>query len=86
MKQSKRLDILRGFSHQMISCTDTNGVLSDIAKFTFSEELSDVTIRVGGKELKAHKFVLAARSKPFKAMLYGNMAEATSGIVTVCIL
>lgn len=42
----------------------------------------DVTFKVGtaGKEVKAHKYVLASRSSVFAAMLYGSLSEANDTI------
>lgn len=42
----------------------------------------DVTFKVGtaGKEVKAHKYVLASRSSVFAAMLYGSLSEANDVI------
>eukprot|EP00105_Crassostrea_gigas_P012703 XP_011428779.1 PREDICTED: BTB/POZ domain-containing protein 6-like [Crassostrea gigas] len=42
----------------------------------------DVTFKVGtaGKEVKAHKYVLASRSSVFAAMLYGSLSEANEVI------
>jgi hypothetical protein len=67
----------------MIECVDTNSLVSDISNCFLSEEFTDVTVRVCDKEIRAHKFVLAARSRPFRAMLYGRMVEASTGIVSV---
>jgi speckle-type POZ protein len=35
----------------------------------------DVTFKVGGQEYRPHRFVMAARSPVFKAMLFGPMVE-----------
>jgi speckle-type POZ protein len=54
---------------------------SDIAAH-FGELLEDgagcdVTFRVRGEAISAHRFVLAARSPVFRAQLFGSMREAT---------
>ncbi|KAF3339063.1 BTB/POZ and MATH domain-containing protein 1 [Carex littledalei] len=36
----------------------------------------DITVEVGGKSFHAHKFILAASSPVFKALLFGQMKEA----------
>ncbi|KAF2220516.1 BTB/POZ protein [Elsinoe ampelina] len=46
------------------------------ARFADNEELSDITICYGGKEFRAHKFVLIAHSDYFKAFLTGHFQEA----------
>jgi hypothetical protein len=48
----------------------------------FSEDFSDVTFEVvGGERIPAHKFILAASSECFSALLKGQWAESTSGVV-----
>lgn len=43
----------------------------------------DVTFKVGtaGKEVKAHKYVLASRSSVFAAMFYGSLSEVKDVII-----
>ena len=48
-----------------------------------SGEFSDVTLVVGGKELKAHKFVLSTRSPVFKTMFQVNMKEKLTNRVKI---
>ncbi|KAF8662641.1 hypothetical protein HU200_056242 [Digitaria exilis] len=52
-------------------------------KLFLAEEGSDVTFSVGGKNIPAHKIVLATRSPVFKAQLYGQMKERRARRVTV---
>jgi hypothetical protein len=48
----------------------------------FSEDFSDVTCEVvGGERIPAHKFILAASSECFSALLKGQWAESASGVV-----
>ncbi|CAL5007573.1 unnamed protein product [Urochloa decumbens] len=58
-------------------------LLEHFGKLLLEEEGADVTFRVGGDTLSAHKTVLAARSPVFKAELYGQMMERTAPCVTV---
>lgn len=54
-------------------------------KYMFLKQLyCDVTFRVGmaGKEIKAHKYVLASRSNVFEAGLFGHLLE-TSDVIDV---
>uniref|UniRef100_A0A0D9WT22 BTB domain-containing protein n=1 Tax=Leersia perrieri TaxID=77586 RepID=A0A0D9WT22_9ORYZ len=44
---------------------------------------TDITFVVSGESLAAHKNILAARSPVFMAEFFGNMKEASSGIVMV---
>uniref|UniRef100_A0ACD5YVX2 Uncharacterized protein n=2 Tax=Avena sativa TaxID=4498 RepID=A0ACD5YVX2_AVESA len=58
---------------------DDGGTMSDIGehlKILLQEKVgSDVTFEVGGETFPAHRCVLAARSKVFKAQLFGPMME-----------
>ncbi|XP_051212752.1 BTB/POZ and MATH domain-containing protein 2-like [Lolium perenne] len=47
----------------------------DLEGMLRGERGMDVTFKVGGQEYRAHRFVLAARSPVFSAMLFGPMAE-----------
>ncbi|GMT11120.1 hypothetical protein PFISCL1PPCAC_2417, partial [Pristionchus fissidentatus] len=46
-----------------------------------SDELSDVTLRVEGKDLRAHRVVLAARSNYFRCLFFGGMREEKEELV-----
>ncbi|XP_078158990.1 BTB/POZ and MATH domain-containing protein 1-like [Carex rostrata] len=50
---------------------------SQIGQLLESSETADVTFCVENRSFTCHRIVLAARSPVFKAMLFGNMAEAT---------
>ncbi|XP_047052139.1 TD and POZ domain-containing protein 1-like [Lolium rigidum] len=52
------------------------GVGHDLAMMLGKQDLTDVTIDVGGESISAHRLVLAAQSPVFKAQLYGPMAES----------
>lgn len=52
-------------------------------KYMFLNQLyCDVTFRVGMKEIKAHKYVLASISNVFEAMLFGRLSE-TSDVIPI---
>ncbi|EAZ16124.1 BTB/POZ and MATH domain-containing protein 2-like [Oryza sativa Japonica Group] len=44
---------------------------------------ADVTFRVAGEDVRAHRYILAARSPVFKAELFGQMKESSSSSNTV---
>jgi len=54
---------------------DLNQHLADLLK---SKEGADVTFQVAGESFSAHRFLLAARSRVFKAELWGAMKESTA--------
>lgn len=58
-------------------------VTDDFAALLSTGMLSDVTINVGKKKLKAHKNILAARSTVFAAMFDHNMIENKSNSIKV---
>ncbi len=47
-----------------------------IKDFYLSDKSSDITIIIDGQRLPSHKFVLSAKSRVFKAMLFGNFKES----------
>ncbi|CAL4979499.1 unnamed protein product [Urochloa decumbens] len=48
-----------------------------------SKDGGDVTFEVEGKQFRAHRYILAARSSVFKAELFGSMKEKTTGLVRI---
>lgn len=55
-----------------------NAVISDILDALQDDQLSDlILVGCDGIEVEANRFVLAARSKVLKRMLYGNFREAS---------
>jgi len=46
-------------------------------------EAADVTISIGDRFFLAHRYVLAARSRVFRAQLFGAMEESATGCVRV---
>ncbi|CAD6204161.1 GSCOCG00009893001-RA-CDS, partial [Cotesia congregata] len=58
--------------------------LSDDFKYLFETKKNcDITIKVGDKEFKAHKFILTARSCVFEAMFSYDMKENKENEVTI---
>ncbi|EAY78543.1 hypothetical protein OsI_33641 [Oryza sativa Indica Group] len=48
-----------------------------------SRDGADVTFRVAGEDVRAHRYILAARSPVFKAEFFGQMKESSSSSNTV---
>lgn len=48
-----------------------------------AESFSDVTLKVGGCEIRAHRFVLAARSPVFKTLLSSGMVEQQTRTIEI---
>ncbi|XP_065204497.1 speckle-type POZ protein-like [Planococcus citri] len=62
----------------------TNCNLSDnLQTLVMNEELSDVKFRIKGKDIPAHKAILAARSPVFAAMLKHDMQEGLSNCIEI---
>jgi len=61
------------------------GIAADLEKLLSpdSDIPADLTIYVEGKELRAHRAILSARSPVFQAMFRSNMVETTTGRVTL---
>jgi len=55
-------------------------LISDLKLFVNNEELSDITFVVEGQYIYAHKFMLV-RSSYFRAMLMGEMREASESMI-----
>jgi hypothetical protein len=54
-----------------------------LAQLENAEESGDVSFDVEGEHIKAHAFILSARSDVFRQMLHGHMREATTREVEV---
>lgn len=57
--------------------------IKDFCQLRAEEASKDVTIRVGAKEIKAHRFMLTTRSPVFKRMFESNMTERETGVITI---
>ena len=59
-------------------CSDKHSkqVMESINHLRFREELCDVKILVGSKQIRAHRIVLTACSPYFHAMFTGELAES----------
>ncbi|XP_034604824.2 BTB/POZ and MATH domain-containing protein 2-like [Setaria viridis] len=55
----------------------------DLARMLKDREGTDVTFSVGDRFFHAHRYVLAARSKVFKAQLFGTMKEEDARCIKV---
>lgn len=62
----------------------TRHLLKTFASYFKSNHLSDVELIVDGKRFASHKFVLAARSDYFHALLYGG--DYSRVISLLCVL
>jgi len=58
-------------------------MVDDMTSFFESAELSDVVLVARDKKIKAHKAILAARSKVFRAMFKKGTKESQDGCVTI---
>ncbi len=56
---------------------------SEFKTFYLNQYMSDVIIIVDGNKLPAHKFLLAAKSKVFHAMFFGDMIESKAKEVEI---
>ncbi|KHJ90700.1 BTB/POZ domain protein [Oesophagostomum dentatum] len=60
-------------------------LVEDYQRLFKDDLLTDFTIRVGGREIRAHRAILAARSPVFQAMLMHELTNETkSGILEIC--
>jgi speckle-type POZ protein len=55
----------------------------DFARMLEAADGADVTISVGDRFFLAHRYVLAARSRVFRAQLFGVMEESATGCVRI---
>ncbi|KAJ8688378.1 hypothetical protein QAD02_024173 [Eretmocerus hayati] len=58
-------------------------MLTKLYSFAQNGEFTDVILKIGNEEIKAHKNVLAARSNVFDAMFKSKMQEEQTGVVKV---
>jgi ribosomal protein L34 len=49
-----------------------------------NEQLCDVTVRVDGKDFRAHRAVLAASSEMLNAMLTGQWSDSNDKVIELC--
>lgn len=52
-------------------------------KLRSNPKFSDVTLKIDGKLIQAHKCLLASRSGKFKMMFEANMIEENQGMITI---
>jgi len=58
-------------------------VIEDITDAFDRKEMCDLIVKCGDEEFECHKFMLAARSKFFRAMLQAEMKESISGVINI---
>jgi len=75
--------ILSGPSMQSTDEEANSSLNQDLEQFFTSQSETDVFFIVDGKEIKAHKAILSARSPVFAAMLKNEMKEATTNRVEI---
>lgn len=57
--------------------------VNELKQLYYEDETKDVTIKVGGGELRAHKIILTSRSPVFRGMFNARMKERNTGVVTI---
>lgn len=62
---------------------EVDTIFTDIKELYEKKEMCDVMIRVGEKEMMAHKVILGAASPVFKAMFTGNTKENLENLVNI---
>jgi len=62
---------------------DVKTFISDIGNLLMDTKTSDIVLVCQGEEIKAHRFILCARSPVFSAMLQNNMLESVNREVKI---
>ena len=57
--------------------------INEVGSLLQSHTFSDVVLIAQGKEFKAHRNILCARSSAFESMLLGHMSESSSGRIEI---
>jgi len=68
---------------QILDTAPCSSLATDWRNFLTSEQLSDVTLVVGGERFPAHRIVLAARCEYFRSMFLGGMREADAPEIVI---
>lgn len=63
--------------------TPTEDLAADLRTLWESGQHSDIILRTGGVELRAHRLLLIARSPVFARMLASDMEEASTGVIRI---
>ena len=58
-------------------------LVEDLGELFLNKEYTDVSMKVGKTEIKAHKIILASRSMYFKALFYGGLKETKENEITL---
>lgn len=56
-------------------------LLTSIEALCTSDTYSDVTLIVDGQKFPAHKVILAAQSRYFQALLFGDLKESSQSVI-----
>lgn len=68
---------------RVMSYTETYAFGPLVKSLYLSEKASDITLVVDGHPIRAHKFVLSAKSIVFKKMFFGDFSEANAKEVVI---
>ncbi|KAH8811099.1 hypothetical protein F5884DRAFT_830995 [Xylogone sp. PMI_703] len=71
----------RDEEHGIIKDLRTTALYSSIEKLLFNEKFSDMIIRCGGRDFKAHRAVVCTQSSFFDKALTGGFQEGSSDVV-----
>ena len=72
--------IMYAYSFTSVFSSFQSSLSSDL---WINKEFTDVVLDVGGEKIPAHKLILATKSPYFRALLYGEMREASQEEVTL---
>uniref|UniRef100_A0A0G4GSZ3 BTB domain-containing protein n=1 Tax=Chromera velia CCMP2878 TaxID=1169474 RepID=A0A0G4GSZ3_9ALVE len=76
------LDVSR-LDRDALTDASVRGLIGDLKRIVNDPEFSDVTLVVDGKEIYAHKAILATRCEHFRAMFSSKMREFHEGRVNI---
>lgn len=77
------LKVINKQSINQDSIVQKSGLASDFGSLLETQEFADVEFKIEDKVYKAHRIVLAARSKYFDAMFSGNFAEGNRSRIEI---
>ncbi|KAK4032457.1 BTB/POZ protein [Parachaetomium inaequale] len=61
----------------------TTSIFASLSALRLSEKFSDMTIRCGGRDFKAHRAIVCSQSSFFDGALSGGFSEAATGVVNL---
>lgn len=71
---------MHAYSFTLVASSYQSSLSNDLWK---NKEFTDVVLDVDGEKIPAHKLILATKSPYFRALLYGEMREASQEEVTL---